>query len=304
MSERPAATGQIEQWPYGPQAAAKLRETLERSVARQRIRPDPRRRIPRRPSPGRTATRLPFPRSAKRRRPRTTGRTPQARRRSPLPRRSRLHRRPLRWSCRRAGSRGSVDCKSTGADPRSIKQNRVGALRSKAVPRSGSTRRNGRNQSSRLRWCRSGRHDSLRPPSAGSSAPVATAVQTSAALPTQPAAAPVAQPPVVRSPSGPADATASRPGWPPTRPRQSHAATSALSTSGIRVGCQAHRSGWVWHPEHKMETRFLARSYGQGGSYPPGWNGWQRQILQMPRSDPEIAPYLRTAPMKYSLHDG
>ncbi len=35
-----------------------------------------------------------------------------------------------------------------------------------------------------------------------------------------------------------------------------------------------------------------------GGSYPPGCQGWQRQMRATPRSVPEMAPYFFTAPMK------
>lgn len=41
-----------------------------------------------------------------------------------------------------------------------------------------------------------------------------------------------------------------------------------------------------------------------GGSIPPGCQGWQRRIRQTPFQAPISGPYLRTAPMKYSLHVG
>ncbi len=41
-----------------------------------------------------------------------------------------------------------------------------------------------------------------------------------------------------------------------------------------------------------------------GGSYPPGNQGLHRTIRHIPRSEPRIAPYLRTDSMKYVLHVG
>ncbi len=266
MRERSAATGQIEQWPYGPQAAASVAKRLERSVARQRIRPDSRRRIPSGRRQGERQTRLPFLRSAKRRRLRTTGRTPQApppiAAAAPQPAAStppamELHVVP------------AVEAPPTANRPALI-PDRSGRIRVASVEeQSGSSERIDSQERPEPeqppQMAPQGPPRTDAPPSAGSSTPVATAVQTSAALPTQPAAAPVAQTPAVRSPQW----TGGRYGQPawmaPYATPAIPAVTSALSTSGIRVGCQAHRSGWVWHPEHKMETRFL-RSYGQGGS--------------------------------------
>ena len=41
-----------------------------------------------------------------------------------------------------------------------------------------------------------------------------------------------------------------------------------------------------------------------GGSQPPGFQGLQRQMRQMPRKEPRIAPYFRTDSMKYLLQLG
>jgi hypothetical protein len=41
-----------------------------------------------------------------------------------------------------------------------------------------------------------------------------------------------------------------------------------------------------------------------GGSYPPGWKGWQRQIRNSPFQLPRQAPYFWTASMKYRLQVG
>ena len=45
-------------------------------------------------------------------------------------------------------------------------------------------------------------------------------------------------------------------------------------------------------------------SEGYGGSYPPGHQGLQRIIRQVPRNDPRTAPYFRTDSTKYVLHVG
>ncbi len=51
-----------------------------------------------------------------------------------------------------------------------------------------------------------------------------------------------------------------------------------------------------------VNLRRLVPPYG--GSKPPGFHGLQRQMRPVPRHAPRIAPYFRTAPMKYALHDG
>ena len=67
------------------------------------------------------------------------------------------------------------------------------------------------------------------------------------------------------------------------------AAGTAQACSGLQFS-GLHFSGLQMHP--------------QGGSKPPRFIGWQRQIRFTPRYPPRMAPYLRTARMKYELHDG
>ena len=61
---------------------------------------------------------------------------------------------------------------------------------------------------------------------------------------------------------------------------------------------------------HKMPrrtTRWL-RSIGIArygtGSYPPSWNGWQRNIRRSARYPPLMAPYFSTASSAYCEHVG
>lgn len=41
-----------------------------------------------------------------------------------------------------------------------------------------------------------------------------------------------------------------------------------------------------------------------GGSYPPRCHGWHRQMRPTPRTNPDTAPYFRTASIMYRLHEG
>ena len=72
-----------------------------------------------------------------------------------------------------------------------------------------------------------------------------------------------------------------------------------LRPTGVDVGPCGKSSRQLTGVRTEIEWPFL-----QGGSYPPGWKGWQRRIRHTPRNDPEIAPYLRTARIKYSLQEG
>ena len=53
-------------------------------------------------------------------------------------------------------------------------------------------------------------------------------------------------------------------------------------------------AGWNAYINRTTQS---ARAH-HGGSYPPGWKGWQRQMRRTPRQAPRMAPCLRTDSMK------
>ena len=63
----------------------------------------------------------------------------------------------------------------------------------------------------------------------------------------------------------------------------------------INAGMEERQNGG--NAENAATEKFAVRLSAYGGSYPPGFQGLQRQMRQMPRNAPRIAPCFRTDSM-------